>query len=231
MIGQVRDLFFANKHGMKLSSITPRPMASVVESSHVPADGGGDTNYRAIREIRTYSVGWFNQGCAKTDDFQALVNQLDERLRVRFQRLPPIDFWFNASPMFQPPPWSNHVGTHEQDIASFVAHKRFKPWLAEVRDFVDAKEAEIADSESGCSDSLHIVLVCRAGRNRSVTGKKVLDHIFSSSGYMTQDDGFLSKPGWHCANYRVCSTCQGCTEMTPLKWHSLNKAFRIWNGL
>ena len=221
----ISSYLFFSKHGTKISTVITRMPSN---PDYEPL--GSQSSYRTVTKISTFSVGWFAQGCRR-DDIDGLVNQLENRLRFRFKKLPHMNFWIDASCMYQPPPWSGHIGSHEAEISNFVGHRRFKPWLTEVRDFLDNKEAELAETVGAYQDSLNIVVICRAGRNRSVSGKMVLDFIFSSLGYTTKPDGYLSKAGWHSCNHDICSTCPSCIDMTPLKKTSLIEAFRIWSGL
>jgi len=134
--------------------------------------------------------------------------------------------------MYQPPPYSNCVGTNEQELEAFVAHFKFKPWLSMIKNFVLNHEADLALEEM-TKDFISIACVCRAGRNRSVSGKTVLDYIFDCLGYEVEgDSGHLSKNGWVRSGKRqVCSTCAGCTQKTPLKTRVLQRAFKIWTEL
>ena len=89
-------------------------------------------------------------------------------------------------------------------------------------------ESELDEDE----DTIKLVMVCKAGRNRSVSAKVVLNYVFGWLGYDSNDeDGFLSKPFWHRGKRKSCYTCDRCAEMTDMKERSCQHACRVWASL
>lgn len=185
----------------------------------------------SIQTINVYSVGWHHHGCKWQRTIDDLMPELIDRLHVRYRSLEDIHIFMDCRKFYQRPPGTGHVGTNEKDIYQFVTNQHFEPWLRAVKEHVESHEA---DREPFGADgrTLGIICACRAGRNRSVAAKTVLNYILSSSGYKTNSDsGHLSKCGWGSTRWPLCSTCGGCTTDTEWKHKSLANAFRIWNDI
>lgn len=187
--------------------------------------------YHTIGKIRVFSIGWYSQGAKWNRNPDVLLRDLEWRLTVRMHKLPPMDLWMDTRCMYQPPPYSGCVGLNDQELDAFVGHRKFSPWLGMVKNFVQNHEADLALEEK-TKDFISIACVCRAGRNRSVSGKTVLDYIFNVLGFEVKgDSGHLSKNGWFSCKRPVCTTCEGCTQPTQLKTRVLVRAFKIWTTL
>ena len=148
-------------------------------------------------------------------------------MKNRFRRLD-TDMLVDTKRMHEDPPFFGHCGLFDWDIHRFVYHKNFKRWLGDVREFIDGVENDIF--EKGIDKRVvNLVCVCKAGRNRSVSAKYVLNQIFESLGYATNhDDGHLSKGGWPQIENGICYTCERCTTQTELKSRAILKAYRTW---
>ena len=180
----------------------PRP----VERS-APSDGVE----RRLQNVLIYAVGWQQQGCSHSTDMDGYAVQLDERFAIRYKKLLPIQYYINCHKFRCEE--SGHVGLFDGDVKSFVDHWHFKDWLRNVKLMFDTAEGELGEDE----DTIKFVMVCKAGRNRSVAAKVVLNYLFGWLGYDTNDHkGLLSKPSWTRGTKQKCYTCDRCTEQTDI---------------
>ena len=178
-----------------------------------------------LRQVDVYSVGWNQQGCKWRRNIQEQVDDLDSRLKTRFANsVGEVSIYMETKMFHQDPPGTGHIGSNTEDIGLMMDNRHFKPWLADVKAHVKWVH------DVGRHDRIAIACVCKAGRNRSVCGKTILNAILSRAGYLTNTDkGHLSKPGWWVA--RPCATCSGCIGMPREKFAMLEKCFKIWNSL
>ena len=182
-----------------------------------------------IQTVNVYSVGWYTQGCRWKRSIHDLVEDLNKRLAVRFRSWHHIHIYMDCRAFYQPPPGTGHIGSNEKDVADFVWSKHFTPWLRVLKRQLDPFEDGSA-AVGGDGRTVSILLCCKAGRNRSVAGKTVVNYVLEKAGYMTNSNtGHLSKSSWSNSRHATCSTCTGCTVLTPDKKKSLEFAFRKWN--
>jgi hypothetical protein len=169
--------------------------------------------------VHIYSIGWYQQGCHYSRDFQSLCQQIQDRMRVRFSRLPEMSCFIDTR-MFFMKPFSGHCGMYGPDIQGFVGHPHFKDWLQQTRALLVEIELELTDDKE-----IHLCFLCKAGHNRSVTAATILHSILRAEAYDVRST-HLSKPGW--AHRRTCSTCDGCLKMSSIKMEAFAEALRIW---
>jgi hypothetical protein len=179
-----------------------------------------------LNKILVYAVGWQEHGCAHSKDINGYVEQLQEIFRWRYKNLLPIRYYMNCHKFRGQE--SGHVGLFDEDVANLVNHHHFKPWLRAVKGIL----ADIQNDLAGDEHTIRLVMVCKAGRNRSVAAKVVLDYLFDWLGYRTNDkNGFLSKSSWTRTKKTFCFTCRGCTEMTWKKERACWSACQLWTSL
>ena len=191
---------------------------------------GAEASNVSMTTVNVFSIGWFQQGCQYAKSIDDQIEELSRRIKIRFSSVGEVQLFMDTKCFFQKPPGTGHVGFFDEDIRLFVHNKHFKPWLKEVKTCIEELESDAG--KRNWQEVVNIVCVCRAGRNRSVAAKTVLNYIFSMAGFETNDKtGHLSKPGWANGRWPNCSECEGCLQMTPKKKQALTHAFYSWNTL
>ena len=223
----------------------PDPIQVTIDSDDEDADDGDDEDIAQVpmsrisppwrrrdveearlQNVKVYAVGWQQQGCKHSKDMDGYAKQLEDRFHIRYRHLLPIAYYVNCHKFRGEA--SGHVGLYDADVASFVNHWHFRPWLREVKRMFESFENHLADEE----DTIKLVMVCKAGRNRSVSAKVVLNYLFGMLGYDTNDDeGFLSRNSWTRAHNVCCHECDRCKDMTDMKVRSCQYAVRMWGSL
>jgi hypothetical protein len=204
-------------------------LSAINSRSGIASSSSNKETPLSVDRINVYSCGWSHQGCAWKRRIEELIPELSHRLSVRYKRLEYLDLFMDCKKFYQAPPYSGHIGSHELELNDFVYNHHFEPWLRVVKAEVMKLETH-GDGGERRDRTLAIICVCKAGRNRSVSGKTVLNYIFDKAGYKTNPDiGHLSKSGWSSARHRVCSDCVGCVSETAWKAATLRYAFRMYN--
>ena len=116
-----------------------------------------------------------------------------------------------------------HSGEHVKALESVVNHKGFRNWLALVKQRV---KDEMQDAET---ESLSMVMVCKRGRNRSVSCSRILHYIFNKLGFNSPSVVHISKSAWK--DLGVClGACTACQvhDMQNDNKMILEEAFEAW---
>ena len=208
---------------------TDRDPSSVIGAEFTPPglSQGSEWVPKPLERVDVFSVGWYQQGCKYKPNLELMLPSIELMLKVRFNATLGVcpRLYMDTQKFYQAPPGTGHVGMNEKDIHIFIKNRHFKPWLSEVLHWV--KSLALAQE----TERAVIVCVCKAGRNRSVCAKTILNFVLNEFGYVTNsEDGHLSNQGWWRVR-DICWSCDGCKKMTHWKLQSLNKAFRVWCSL
>ena len=136
------------------------------------------------------------------------------------EAIPPVDMWKDCG-RFNDRIASGHCGENYAQIKSIMYHEGFKMFLSGIKH----KIGTLMDCQRSCT----IVLVCKAGINRSPALGRIVATILDACGFYVNGPIHLSKPSW--ASRRICFDCPGCSNNNSEKFADLQHACRIWNSI
>ena len=103
-----------------------------------------------------------------------------------------------------------------------VNHKRFVEFITDFKQNI----SPLLYTGSG---AVNVVLVCKAGVNRSVAAAEVIFQVLLSAGHNCS----LKHLGQHtwCQKRKLCYTCKKCTTWTDRKQDAFQRAALKWGQI